>query len=100
VLWWVCVGMLVLVALWGLGFGFTAWVPCFPVNVFWDFNGPERNCYGFGAPVDRVAYVAHTSSNMVLDIIIFFLPVPASFNWTTTWRSRFAMAGLIFIGCL
>jgi hypothetical protein len=96
--------MIFVVSCWGIGFSFAAWFPCFPISDFWNFTGPTRNCYGFGAPIDRSAYVIHVTSNLLLDFIVFALPIPAAiWGRSKTERgrkSKFGMGFMVFLGLL
>lgn len=69
--------LLVLVAMWMMGFGFISWFPCFPVAKAWHPELPGR-CYGLGATVSNlpqflVTILAHSTSNFAIDLSVLGL---------------------------
>jgi len=96
----ICIVLLVIVAIWGLAFSFMAWVPCFPVSSFWDrANGGK--CYGFGfrtAAETKNFILAFASTNMILDIAIFLVPLTEFFRSDLKRRQLLAMTGLFSLG--
>ncbi|KXH60897.1 hypothetical protein CSAL01_06384 [Colletotrichum salicis] len=82
--------MICVVAMWGAAFIFLAWVPCIPVAAYWDWSMPYRGRWGFGTQVAEElirTYEAHATSNMILDFIIFAIPLPLYFNTKANKRS-------------
>jgi len=97
-----CVILIVIVGLWGSAFSFIAWVPCFPVHLFWDaiLGQTAGTCYGFADTVDRTTYIMHTASNMLFDILIFAIPMTLPFNNTASFKQRLGISVLLFLGVL
>ncbi|KAF4780741.1 hypothetical protein HER10_EVM0001734 [Colletotrichum scovillei] len=95
--------MIYLVAMWGAAFMFLAWVPCIPVAAYWDWSIPTTRRWGFGTQVAEElirTYEAHATSNMILDFIIFAIPLPLYFNTEANKRSRKTVLGLFLLGSL
>ncbi|KAK1624643.1 hypothetical protein BDP81DRAFT_464413 [Colletotrichum phormii] len=95
--------MICIVAMWGTAFIFLAWVPCIPVAAYWDWSIPYRGRWGFGTQVAEEllrTYEAHATSNMILDFIIFAIPLPLYFNTEANKRSRKSVLGLFLLGSL
>ncbi|KAI0476313.1 hypothetical protein GGR56DRAFT_464727 [Xylariaceae sp. FL0804] len=94
--------LIIFVALWGFAYSFLGWVPCFPVWEFWIADAGAR-CYGFGS-ADARAFVAtfesHTAINMVLDLLVLFLPLPLYWRANTTPAARLRLTGLMAAGTL
>ncbi|KAF4420478.1 hypothetical protein CGCF415_v008783 [Colletotrichum fructicola] len=93
--------MIVLTSMWGIAFMFLAWVPCIPVRGYWDWSQPTIGRWGFGTQVaeDLIkTYEAHATSNMLLDFIIFAIPLPLYFNKEANKRSRKGVLGLFLLG--
>jgi hypothetical protein len=99
-MWWTCIVLLVTVTLWGIGFSFLAWFPCFPVRGYWDRSVPAH-CYGYG--LGNVAdfvniYKAHSASNMAFDIAIFLTPLVLFGRPSLKAKNLLAMAGIFTFG--
>lgn len=99
----VCLGLLGLVSLWGLGFAIVGWFPCFPVRGYWDRTINAR-CYGFGFgenPSEFVGtYRAHSASNMVFDVAIFLAPLVLFGRPNLKLKSLLSMAGIFALGAM
>ncbi|KAL5120583.1 hypothetical protein ACEQ8H_001602 [Pleosporales sp. CAS-2024a] len=96
---WVCYILLGIVTLWGSAFLFIAWFPCFPVRGTWDRTVTAK-CYGFGMGNIQdfiMAFRIQSSSNMVLDILIFLTPMVIFRTPTLKTRNKIAMMG-VFMG--
>ena len=99
---WICICLLIFVALWGTAFGFMAWFPCFPVRGYWDRSiGPR--CYGYGYN-DNATFIAtfqtHTAINMMLDLAIFLIPLVLYRQRGLRRQSLFALTGLFTLGAV
>jgi len=97
---WTCFLLLGLVSVWGLGFAFIGWFPCFPVKGYWDRTIGAK-CYGFGlGDVDEFIniYRAHSASNMVFDVAIFLTPLVLFGRPNLKVKSLLAMAGVFAFG--
>ncbi|KAI1110609.1 hypothetical protein F5Y14DRAFT_345035 [Nemania sp. NC0429] len=96
----VCWFFIVLSALWGVAFSVIAIVPCVPLSGFWDWVSPAR-CYGFGSKVpDEIGatYAAHTSTNVVLDLIVLAIPIPLYFKTFKQKKQRVGFSIMILLG--
>jgi hypothetical protein len=100
----ICLGLIGLVSVWGLGFAFAGWFPCFPVRGYWDRTVAAK-CYGFGFgdighdTNEFVAmYRAHSASNMVLDVSIFLTPLILFGRPNLKMKSLLSMAGIFALG--
>lgn len=93
--------MIVLTALWGVGFSFISWVPAFPINALWDRSITNAVRYGI-ASLDPASftstYVTLTATNMVLDLLILTMPVPYYLKSSLSWKSRASLSGLFLLG--
>ncbi|EDU42271.1 conserved hypothetical protein [Pyrenophora tritici-repentis Pt-1C-BFP] len=96
----ICVVLLTMVVIWGLAFSFMAWFPCFPVSTFWDrLNGGR--CYGFGfrTAVEAKNFIlAFAATNMILDTVIYCIPLTEFFRQDLKRRQLLAMTGLFSLG--
>lgn len=95
--------MLLLTSLWGVSFSFVSWFPAFPVSAFWDLSNTNAVRYGI-ASLDPAsftgAYVALTTSNMVLDLLILTIPIPFYLRSSLSRKSRASLLGLFLLGSL
>jgi hypothetical protein len=94
----VCIGLIVLVALWGTAYSILSCVPCYPVSAVWDF-GIEAKCWGYNSPSVQVfvaTWESHMTLTMVLDIIVFSVPIPLYFKKDTDGRTRLGLISLLF----
>lgn len=99
--------MAVLIGLWGVGFSFTAWFPCFPVSAYWNFNDwvhmEDAKCYAFGskyAAEFTAIYEIHGGFNMVFDIVVLGLPVFIYLGKDLTGPERRGLLALFVMGTL
>ncbi|KAI1212119.1 uncharacterized protein F4807DRAFT_417604 [Annulohypoxylon truncatum] len=98
----ICIIMLVIVGLWGTVYSAIAWVPCVPVSGYWKL-GMEAKCYGFGsrnANEFYKSYLSHTAVNMVLDMIVFTIPIPLYFQRDTIRRTKLGLVGVVSTGAV
>lgn len=97
----ICLGLLGIVTVWGLGFSIIGWFPCFPVRGYWERSINAR-CYGFGFgdSVEEFVdiYKAHSASNMVFDIAIFLTPLVLFGRPNLSYRSLLSMVGIFTLG--
>jgi hypothetical protein len=96
--------LLAIVMIWGSGFAFIAWFPCFPVSGFWNKNMvPPAKCYGFGYRTIKEAkdtLFAFSGSNMILDLAIFLVPLTEFFRSGLKKKQVVAMAALFVLGSM
>ncbi|OHE96338.1 hypothetical protein CORC01_08410 [Colletotrichum orchidophilum] len=93
--------MICITSMWGAAFIFLAWVPCIPIAAYWDWSLPYRGRWGFGTLVAEElirVYEAHATSNMIIDFIIFAIPLPLYFNTEVNNKSRKGVLGLFLLG--
>ncbi|CAE7193894.1 hypothetical protein PTNB73_08721 [Pyrenophora teres f. teres] len=99
---YVCIGLLVFVALWCIGFSITAWFPCFPVAGYWN-RALDPKCYGFGLDnLDSFVgmYIAQAATNMVLDMAIFLTPMVLFRTPNLRMKNVLAMTGVFTFGAV
>jgi len=95
--------VIVVTALWGFAYSFIAWVPCWPVSAYWDWSVPVVARWGFGSHDVSVfvgTYISHVASNVVLDLIVFAIPLPLYFDPTLTQKSKVGLCGLVVLGLM
>ncbi|KAF2471759.1 uncharacterized protein BDR25DRAFT_367608 [Lindgomyces ingoldianus] len=99
---WVCVSLLVIISIWGLTYGFMAWVPCFPVSGYWNRKlNPKCYAYGFESKATFIAtYETHTALNMAFDIAVFLTPMVLFQQQGMRRKSILALAGLFLFGAV
>ncbi|KAH3917075.1 hypothetical protein HBI56_122630 [Parastagonospora nodorum] len=99
---WVCITLIAIVSLWGLAFMFVGWFPCFPIRGAWQRNIGAK-CYGFGlGNVNEfiMIFKIHSSSNMVLDVLVFLTPMVIFRTPTLKIKNLVAMAGVFTCGAI
>ncbi|TEA16146.1 hypothetical protein C8034_v001061 [Colletotrichum sidae] len=93
--------MLFITVIWGTVYIFLAWIPCVPVRAYWDWSiGPSKR-WAFGSQIAEElirTYEIHATSNMILDFIIFAIPLPLYFNSDVSKKSRKSVLGLFLLG--
>ena len=93
------------VCIWGLAFGFLAWVPCIPVRAFWNWtiHDTQTRRYGYSSE-DQTAivaiYVANAASNMILDLAILAIPMPSWKEKNMQGKTRIALSGVFVLGAM
>ncbi|KAJ9156384.1 Integral membrane protein [Pleurostoma richardsiae] len=90
-------------ALWGVAFSFIAWVPCYPVEAYWNWSIEAKARWGFGshdANVFAGTYISQVSTNVLLDLTVFAIPIPLYFRPGLSSKSRIGLFGLIFLGAV
>lgn len=97
--------VIVIVSLWGSAFTFVAWFPCVPVRAFWDMTIPSNGAARWGycshhTTTYIATYVGHATSNMLLDLLVFALPMPLCLRPGVEQRTRKALIGLFLLGAM
>ncbi|KAF6827198.1 hypothetical protein CMUS01_09113 [Colletotrichum musicola] len=95
------IAALIVTTMWGVAFVFLATVPCIPVRSYWDWRVESVARWGFGSQVAEElirTYESHATSNMILDFIIFAIPLPLYFNTEANKKSRKSVLGLFLLG--
>ncbi|KXJ92904.1 hypothetical protein Micbo1qcDRAFT_203069 [Microdochium bolleyi] len=97
---WIC---LTVSALWGIAFFIIGAAPCVPLSAFFDWTIDAR-CYGYGSRNYNelfATFVAHSSLNSLLDLIVLAIPLPMYLQKkTTSWKQRASIASLFGFGIL
>jgi hypothetical protein len=100
----VTLGLLAVVIIWGGVFSFMGWFPCFPISGFWNKQQqPSPKCYGFGYRTLKEAkdtLFVFSGSNMVLDLVVFLLPLTEYFKPNLKKQQILAMTGLFALGSM
>jgi hypothetical protein len=99
---WVCLGLLVLVTLWGLAFSIMGWFSCSPPSAYWH-RTIEAKCYGFGFS-DRDSFAAmfqaHSATNMFFDFVVFATPLVLFRTPHLKFKNVLAMGGVFTFGAV
>ncbi|KAI1439084.1 hypothetical protein GGR50DRAFT_222421 [Xylaria sp. CBS 124048] len=96
----VCWFFIVMSAVWGTAFIIIAAIPCYPVSAFWN-RPPNARCWGFGSLVPAsisAAYLAHVSSNVLLDLVILAIPIPLYYQTFKMKKQRIGFTIMILLG--
>ncbi|KAL6706100.1 hypothetical protein ACN47E_006016 [Coniothyrium glycines] len=99
---WICISLIIIVTMWGIGFSFSGWFACTPVRGAWDRVIPSK-CFGFGlGNVDDfiAMFRAHSTTNMTFDIIIFLAPMVLFRTPNLRRNNVIAMGGMFTFGAL
>ncbi|KAI0149552.1 hypothetical protein GGR57DRAFT_224734 [Xylariaceae sp. FL1272] len=94
--------LITITTLWGIAYTLLTIIPCWPIYKFWTAD-PTAHCWGYGAltPKPFVAtYVSHAATNMILDTIVFLIPVHLIFKEGTGTPTRIRLLGLLAIGVI
>lgn len=98
----ICIVLMVLTGLWAFFWFFQGWFPCFPVSGFWNrTRTPPAKCWGTGfgnVQNSLTAFVAFAATNMMLDTIIFFIPIMLYFRPGLGSRQVLAIIALFTLG--
>lgn len=93
-------GILTFVCLWGLTFCLLALFSCTPIAKNWDFT-LKGHCVGWGSKNANeffATWMAHASSNMVLDSVILSLPAFFIRNLRMSGKTRIGLVTLFILG--
>ncbi|KAH8897804.1 hypothetical protein GQ53DRAFT_884653 [Thozetella sp. PMI_491] len=94
---------IVVTSCWGFAYSFIAWVPCWPVTAYWDWSFDAVARWGFGSHDVGIfvgTYISHVAGNVVLDLIVFAIPVPLYFSSTSSKKSRWGICFLVVLGLI
>ncbi|KAF2267340.1 hypothetical protein CC78DRAFT_614279 [Lojkania enalia] len=94
------IGMLIFISTWGTTFFFLAIFSCNPIEKNWKFDVPGK-CVGWGSKIGEelfATFTAHSSSNMLLDIIVLILPIPFLRTLRVKGKTRIGLVGLFIMG--
>ncbi|KAJ4351736.1 uncharacterized protein N0V89_007079 [Didymosphaeria variabile] len=98
----ICIVLIVLTGLWAFFWFFQGWFPCFPVSGFWNrAQIPPAKCWGTGfgnVENSLTAFVAFAATNMMLDTIIFIIPMMLYFGPGLGSRQVLAIISLFTLG--
>ncbi|KAF2205381.1 hypothetical protein GQ43DRAFT_477437 [Delitschia confertaspora ATCC 74209] len=101
----ITLGMIGVVSVWGLTFSLLILLSCIPIQKNWDIMR-QGKCRAFG--VKGVAegnelfasFAAHAGSNMLLDIVIWVLPIPFLRSLRMGGKTRVGMITLFIMGAV
>ncbi|KAK1948910.1 hypothetical protein LY78DRAFT_697970 [Colletotrichum sublineola] len=95
-----CICSIVLVTMWAIPYTIFSWVPCVPVQAYWDWSIPaKRWAYGsLDANIFSATYESHAATNIALDLLVLLLPVPVYFRPNAPLKSRLGLLALLSIG--
>ncbi|KAH8669128.1 hypothetical protein BX600DRAFT_497070 [Xylariales sp. PMI_506] len=101
----ICIGLLVVISLWGSAYTVLAWMPCVPVSDFWTLSLDETNrkCFAYGAVTSNAfvtTFISQAASNMAFDVLVLSLPMYFFFTMKAAAAKRIALTGLMIGGCL
>lgn len=99
---WICIVLITLITMWGISYGFMAWVPCFPPSAYYnrDFTS-DVTCYAYGfSNVSSFigVFVSHTALNMVFDLLVFCTPLVLFQKPDLKTKNILAMTGVFLFG--
>jgi hypothetical protein len=96
------IGLIVFVSLWGLAYSIISWIPCYPVEATWNWT-VQATCWGYSSPTlgaFLATYESHMAVTMVLDIIVFTIPIPLYFRKDLPENGRAGLIGLLCMAIL
>ncbi|KAG9252367.1 uncharacterized protein F5Z01DRAFT_224685 [Emericellopsis atlantica] len=82
---------------WGLAFTFAVAFQCWPAHMFWEAFESEYPLYCVNV---KSFYLAVAVSDLILDIMIFVLPMPHLATLKMPWRRKLAVGGIFFLGSI
>jgi hypothetical protein len=91
--------MIIFVALWGTAYSILSWIPCYPVRAVWDLSVKEATCWGYNSSSVKgfvATWESHMALTMVLDIIVFSIPIPLYFRKDSADKTRLGLLSLLF----
>lgn len=90
----VYIAAMVIVGAWGTTVVLMSFMFCIPLQGFWDHRVPAK-CFS-----QQISFYAFGACNIVTDIIIFVLPLPAIFKLKLPRSQRYYLLGIFSIGFL
>lgn len=100
----VCLILIVIISCWGAFWLFQGWFPCFPVSGYWNrLQTPPPKCWGMGFSTVNgalTAFISFAATNMILDTIIFLIPMAVYFRPGISGKEIFALLALFSLGSL
>jgi hypothetical protein len=91
----ICWVMVALVFLWFPSDLIAAFLVCRPIAFNWDQTIPGGHCADPAAP-----YIAIHTSNLVIDVIIAFLPAPVLWNLQMRTNKKIAIIAMFSVGAM
>ncbi|KAG8169977.1 hypothetical protein KVR01_000722 [Diaporthe batatas] len=82
---------------WGLAFTFAGAFQCTPVSTLWDKFEIE---YGDSCVNVQPFYLGFGVSDLILDVLIFALPMPHLYSLQMPMRQKLAIGGIFFLGSI
>jgi hypothetical protein len=96
-----CRSMIIMVSIWGSIFAVIAWVPCVPLEGYWNFSMADARCWGLGShDWDEFMryFVGQAITTALLDFVVFAIPAQLCFKPATRRRTRIALLCLFGLG--
>ncbi|KAF2116991.1 hypothetical protein BDV96DRAFT_490454 [Lophiotrema nucula] len=96
----ITIGMIIFVACWGITFFLLALFSCTPIEKNWNWNMPGH-CVAWGSKNGNelfASFIAHSSSNMLLDVLILVLPTPFLKSLRARGKTRVGLIALFVMG--
>lgn len=82
---------------WGLGFTFAGIFQCTPISTLWHKLEVE---YGSSCVNVQPLYLAFAVSDLILDVVIFTLPMPYVYKLQMPLQQRLAVGFIFFLGSM
>jgi hypothetical protein len=82
---------------WGISYTFALAFQCVPVSTLWDKLESE---YGNHCVMVLPFYLSFAFSDLILDVIIFILPIPHLWNLVMPTRQKVGVATIFLLGSL
>lgn len=94
---WIIWGLIIAQACWAVGGLISSVLMCHPLSIFWTVANPK----GTGACIDITNFYKYGAiPNMVTDIFITFLPVPAIWGLNVSGKTRATVFCVLLAGSL
>jgi hypothetical protein len=96
-----CRSMIIMISIWGSIFAVIAWVPCVPLEGYWNVSIADARCWGLGSHDwnEFMRYfVSQAITTALLDFVVFAIPAPLCFETATKRRTRIALLCLFGLG--
>ncbi|KAK3389735.1 hypothetical protein B0H63DRAFT_464238 [Podospora didyma] len=97
----ICKCLIFIIAIWGMIFAIFTWLPCIPLDAFWDFSLIDAKCWGFGSrhlSEFMHYFVSQAITTSIFDLVIFILPAHLYFQPGAQKKTRIALLCLFAMG--
>lgn len=82
---------------WGISFTFAVAFQCSPPHKFWTVFESE---YPLHCVDVKALYLSVAASDLILDVMIFLLPLPHLATLKMPWRRKIAVGGIFLLGSM